>query len=68
MSIPTGVTVLLKAPDADLVSVEAVGAKHFDRDVYPPSAVESSDPSACGESWTLSPDPNVRRYGKTQKT
>lgn len=31
--------------------------------MYPPTAVKSADPRACGESWTVSTDPNIRRYG-----
>ncbi|XP_053400990.1 uncharacterized protein LOC123541000 [Mercenaria mercenaria] len=57
-----GVTVLLEAPDPDSVTADAVGAKHFDKEVYPPTAVKSKDPSTCGESWTVSTDPNIRRY------
>ncbi|XP_053401006.1 uncharacterized protein LOC123523226 isoform X2 [Mercenaria mercenaria] len=57
-----GVTVLLEAPDPDTVDAEAVGAEHFDKEVYPTTAVKSMDPSSCGESWTVSTDPNIRRY------
>lgn len=59
-----GVTVLLVAPDPDSVDVGAIGTEQFDRPVYPDTAVKSSDPRTCGESWTVSPDPNIRRYGK----
>lgn len=58
-----GVTVLLEAPDADSVDAGAVGIEQFDRHVYPETAVKSSDPTTVGESWTVSPDPNIRRYG-----
>ncbi|XP_060596420.1 uncharacterized protein LOC132750448 [Ruditapes philippinarum] len=57
-----GITVLLVPPDADIVDAEAFDAEKFDEQVYPPTAVKSEDPTTCGESWTVSTDPNIRRY------
>ena len=54
---------LLKAPDPDSVDVEAIGTEQFDHPVSPDTAMKSSNPRTCGESWTVSPDPNIRRYG-----
>jgi hypothetical protein len=58
-----GTTVLLEAPDPDTVKADAVGAEKFTKEVVPATAVKSEDPTSCGESWTVSTDPNIRRYG-----
>lgn len=54
---------LLEAPDPDTVKADAVGAEKFTKEVVPATAVKSEDPTSCGESWTVSSDPNIRRYG-----
>lgn len=55
---------LLEPPSADSVNSTAVGAEHFSESVYPESAMKSTDPTSCGESWTKSEDESVSRYGK----
>ncbi|XP_052803271.1 uncharacterized protein LOC128233573 isoform X2 [Mya arenaria] len=57
-----GVTVLLEAPSEDSINTSAVNAEEFDEDVYPPTALETSDPTSCGEKWTESSDDSVDRY------
>ncbi|KAL3873866.1 hypothetical protein ACJMK2_036950, partial [Sinanodonta woodiana] len=57
-----GVTVLLLAPDANLVSAEVLGAENFSEPIDPPTAKKSEDPTSIGGSWTVSPDPSVKRY------
>lgn len=56
--------VLLEAPDPDSVDVGPVGTEDFAQPVYPDTAVKSTNPRTCGESWTVSKDPNIRRYGR----
>ena len=56
-------TVLLTPPDPDSVEAHCVGAETFDHPVEPASALKSEDPKTVGESWEVSDDPNVARYG-----
>ena len=60
----SGVTVLVVAPDPESVEAHAVGAETFDHPVEPASALKSEDPKTVGESWEVSTDPNVAKYGK----
>ncbi|XP_052806221.1 uncharacterized protein LOC128235438 [Mya arenaria] len=57
-----GVTVLLEAPSEDSINTSAVNADKFDEDVFPPTALETSDPTSCGERWSESSDDTVDRY------
>lgn len=54
---------MLEEPDAESVDSDVVGADDFDDDVYPSTALKSTNNSACGLSWSESTDPNVNRYG-----
>ncbi|WAR05119.1 hypothetical protein MAR_020488, partial [Mya arenaria] len=58
-----GVTVLLEAPSADSINSSAVNAESFGENVYPATALETSDPTSCGEQWSESSDDTVERYG-----
>ena len=60
----SGVTVLVVAPDPESVEAHAVGAETFDHPVEPASALKSEDPKTVGESWEVSTDPNVAKYGE----
>ncbi|XP_052806219.1 uncharacterized protein LOC128235437 [Mya arenaria] len=57
-----GVTVLLEAPSEDSINTSAINADAFDEDVYPLTALETSDPTSCGEQWSKSSDDSVDRY------
>ena len=64
--IISGVTVLLIPPDPESVNVSCISAEPFEHPVYPKSALKSVDPATVGESWEVSEDPNVERYGGFQ--
>ena len=54
---------LLVSPDAEQVVAEAVNAEVFEEPVSPSTALKSENPDSCGQSFEVSDDESVQKYG-----
>lgn len=60
-----GVVVLLEPPEVDNLNNTILGdIQPFEEDVVPVDAMESTDPTTIGFTFTVSEDKSVKRYGK----